>query len=217
MGAGEDALNEIFAKFNIEKPAELNVEQEKALDETSEAVRLEGEWLLYSLRYPLSPRITRTCQRCGEPFQTNYQGVAHCSNRCVVLELRDKFGIEWKPANRRDKEKWSPREPAGVIPADALRTMKKLVVQAEADLGKPLEIGVPVEKFVLPIPAPFGPRETVPESQYKLPDLEQPSLASPQPEAHPSHNQEALVQEDTSPEAPSPAPEKDAFDDLFAL
>lgn len=197
------ALEDIFAQYGVEMPAETTVEQERAMDETAEAQRLEGEWLLYSLKYPLSPRLTKLCARCGEPFQTNYQGMAHCSNKCCILELREKFGLDWKPANRRDKERWEPRIPASVIPSAALRAMKMLVAQAEADLGRPLDLGVPVQPYVLE--RPFrGSREMVSESTYSLPDVEpvEASNTSPDP-----------VQEDIHPQPEEQ--QSDPFGDFF--
>lgn len=209
------ALEDIFAQYKVDIPAEVTTEIQEAMDETPEDLRLEGEWLLYSLKYPLSPRITKECTRCGNPFQTNYKAVACCSNRCVIEELREKFGLAWVPKNRRDKEKWEVQVPASIIPYKALRAMKKLVVQAEADLGKPIEIGVEVERFVLPTTAPFGPRKMVSPSEYMLPDLAEPEKASEslQAESLPSHNQEALVQEDSKPESP----DSDPFAELFSL
>jgi hypothetical protein len=207
------ALEDIFAQYGAEVPPTLSADIEEAMDDTPEEIRLEGEWMLYSLKYPLSPRITKTCSRCGEPFQTNYNGVGNCSNRCVIEELREKFGLLWTPGNRKNKEKWETRVPASIIPYSALRAMKKLVVQAEADLGKPIEIGVSVEKFVLPIPSRVGQRASVSESTYKLPDLAEPEKASEPLPVHPSHSPEALVQEDSVPEPPS----EDPFAELFSL
>lgn len=209
------ALEDIFAQYGAEVPPQLTTEIEEAMDETPEELRLEGEWMLYSLKYPLSPRITKECTRCGNPFQTNYQSVACCSNRCVIEELREKFGLAWVPKGRRDKEKWEVQVPASSIPYKALRAMKKLVCQAEADLGKPIEIGVEIERFVLPTTAPFVPRKTVSPSTYMLPDLPEPEKASAQPpvESLPSHNQEVLVQEDSKPESP----DSDPFAELFSL
>lgn len=215
------ALEDIFAKFGQELPPAdvVSGELEEAMDTTHEELRMEGEWLLYSLKYPLSPRITKICTHCGEPFQTNYKAVGNCSNRCVILELKEKFGISWTPAARRNKERWETTVPAGVIPYKALRAMKKLVAQAEADLGKPIEIGVEVEAFVLPSTGPFGPRTLVSASKYMLPDLAEQEQASELPsvseplQPYPSHNQEALAQEDSVPEPQ----EEDLFGGLFSL
>lgn len=214
------ALEDIFAQFGQDLPPAdvVSGELEEAMDTTHEELRVEGEWLLYSLKYPLSPRITKICTHCGEPFQTNYKAVGNCSNRCVILELKEKFGINWTPASRRNREKWETTVPASLIPYKALRAMKKLVVQAEADLGKPIEIGVEVEKFVLPSTSSFAPRILVSESQYELPDLPEPEKAYKSPSAseplpYPSHNQEALVQEDSGQEPQ----EQDLFGELFSL
>lgn len=209
MGAKDD-LAAIFAQFGTKPPEELPDDIERAMDESAEQTRVEGEWVLYSLKYPLSPRITKKCARCGAKFQTNYQGLAHCSNRCVIEELRDKFGLEWRPANRRDKERWEPRVPAATIPLDALRAMKRLVAQAEADLQEPLEIGEPPESFVLK--REFrGPQTRVSESDYALPGSSSPSLASEQQQEDRSRSQEASVQEDTSPESPQEPDDPFAF------
>lgn len=206
------ALEDIFAKFNVEVPPSLSTEVEKAMDDTPEDIRVEGEWLLYSLQYPLSPRLTKTCTNCGSPFMTNFKGAACCSNRCVVEQLRKKFGLIWSPANRRTKEKWEVTVPAAIIPFDALRAMKKLVAQAEADLGKPIEIGVPVEAFVLPT-SPVGKHSLVSPSTYELPRLAEPEKASESLQESPLHNPVVSVPEDSKPKPP----EEDPFAGLFAL
>ena len=208
------ALEDIFAKFNVEVPPQLSSDVERAMDDTPEDIRVEGEWVLYSLQYPLSPRVTKTCTRCGHPFQSNYKGVSCCSNRCVVEELRERFGLSWTPANRRSKEKWEVTVPAAVIPYEALRAMKKLVAQAEADLGKPIEIGVPVEAFVLPT-SHVGKHSLVSPSTYELPRLpeSEPEKASELPQESLSRNQVVLAPEDSKPEPP----DSDPFAELFSL
>jgi len=208
------ALEDIFAQFKVEVPPTLSADIERAIDDSPEDIRVEGEWVLYSLQYPLSPRVTKTCTRCGNPFQSNYKGVACCSNQCVVAELREKFGLSWTPANRRRKEKWEVTTPAAIIPYEALRAMKKLVAQAEADLGKPIEIGVPVEAFVLPT-SHVGKHSLVSPSTYGLPPLpesESEKASVPQQE-YPSHNQEVSVLEDSTPKPL----EEDLFSGLFSL
>lgn len=205
------ALEDILGKFGVEVPPKLTTEVERAMDDTPEDIRVEGEWVLYSLQYPLSPRVTKECANCGSPFQTNFKGAACCSNRCVVDQLRKKFGLIWSPANRRTKEKWEITTPAAIIPYEALRAMKKLVAQAEADLGKPIEIGVPVEKFVLPT-SHVGKHSLVSPSTYELPHLAEPEKSSESLPVDPSHNQEVSAQPDSIQEPP----EEDPFSFLFA-
>lgn len=166
----------LLAKHNVKAPV-VDPEVEEYSNESPETQRFRAEGILYSLEYPLSPRVTKTCKRqeCGRPFLANYASVAYCGNECLALDLRQHFGIAWVPHNRVKKEKWEVRAPAQIIPLQALLAMKTIVAQAEADLGYQLELPVSIEKRVVKYPY-FGERSVSSEEEYRLPAPSQSEL-----------------------------------------
>lgn len=222
----------LLAKHNVTAPI---VDEEVAdySNESADTQRFRAEGILYSLEYPLSPRVTKTCKRqeCGRPFLTNYAAVAYCGNECLALDLRQHFGIAWVPHNRVKKEKWEVRAPAQIIPLQALLAMKTIVAQAEADLGYQLELPVSVKPFVVKYPY-FGERSVSSQEEYRLPAPSQSELDRYQEAVSPAAYESQQVSEipqtqnhvsSQSPESPvqQSEPEKqsqfsDPFADLFA-
>lgn len=225
----------LLAKHNVKAPV-IDEEVADYSNETPETQRFRAEGILYSLEYPLSPRVTKVCKReeCKRPFLANYASVAYCGNECLALDLRQHFGIAWVPHNRVKKEKWEVRAPAQIIPLQALLAMKTIVAQAEADLGYQLELPVSVEPRVVEYPY-FGKRSVSSEQAYRLPEPSQSEQdrylgtllgsayeSQPASEILPTQNHASSQ----SPESPAPqseqekqSPDKilvDPFADLFA-
>jgi hypothetical protein len=225
----------LLAKHNVKAPV-IDEEVADYSNETPETQRFRAEGILYSLEYPLSPRVTKVCKReeCKRPFLSNYAAVAYCGNECLALDLRQHFGIAWVPHNRVKKEKWEVRAPAQIIPLQALLAMKTIVAQAEADLGYQLELPVDVKPFVVKYPY-FGERSASSQEEYRLPAPSQSELERYQAATHSSASESQPAFEipqtqnhvsSQSPESPAPqseqekeSPDKtldDPFADLFA-
>lgn len=149
--ADNDAVAALLAKYGVSQTEfEVMPDAEEKKD-PPERVAFRGEAVLYALEYPLSPRITKVCKECKDPFSSYYKAVAYCSQDCTIRALRRHFGINWKPNRELKKERWETRGEPRLIPLKALQAMKAIVAQAEADLGFEL---------VLPEIRPFVPKET---------------------------------------------------------
>jgi hypothetical protein len=135
MGAVDDKIAELLAKHGVKKEEFDILPDEEEKKDPPERVRFRGEAVLYALEYPLSPRVTKRCKECNEPFLTLYKSVGYCGNECAVIHLRKHFGIAWRPSRDRRKEKWEIQAEPKTIPLKALQAMKAIVAQAEADLG----------------------------------------------------------------------------------
>jgi hypothetical protein len=168
----DPALAAILASVNVD------LEEEIEYDDTPEQIKFKGEAILYHLEYPLSPRVTKVCKwnECGQVFLTDYYPTGYCSNECRVKDLKEHFGIAWRPDNRASRERFESFLPPGIIPESALRAMKAIILQAELDLGRPIEIGVELKPYSVKLP--FVPQKQASEPNYKLPDLVESSSAS---------------------------------------
>lgn len=149
MGAIDAKVAELLAKHGVKKEDFDILPDEEEKKDPPERVRFRGEAVLYALEYPLSPRVTRTCKECGEPFLTLYKSVGYCGNECAIINLRKHFGLAWRPNRDKRKEKWEIQSEPKTIPLKALQAMKAIVAQAEADLGY---------SIVLPEILPFVPK-----------------------------------------------------------
>ena len=156
MGAVEDKVAELLAKHGASKEEFDMLPDGEEKKDPPEHVRFRGEAVLYALEYPLSPRITRECKECKEPFLTAYKGWAYCGNSCATIHLKRHFGLAWRPNRELSRERWERGGETGTIPLKALQAMKAIVAQAEADLGYEL---------VLPEIQPFVPKSTYFRSQ----------------------------------------------------
>jgi hypothetical protein len=147
---------ELLARAGVAKEDFDSLPDDEEKKDPPERVRFRGEAVLYALEYPLSPRVTRICKGCKEPFLTVYKGWAYCSNECAVVHLKKHFGLAWRPNSEARKEVWERHGSAGTIQLKALQAMKAIVAQAEADLGY---------SIVLPEIRPFVPKSTYWASQ----------------------------------------------------
>jgi hypothetical protein len=172
MGSVEDKVAELLAKAGVSKTEFDLLPDADEKKDPPERIRFRGEAVLYALEYPLSPRVTKRCQECKEPFLTMYKSVGYCSNECAVIHLRKHFGIAWKPNSLR-KEKWQIQAEPKTIPLKALQAMKAIVAQAEADLGFEL---------VLPEILPFVPKSPYYRSQDNSAESEEDYRISVSPE-----------------------------------
>lgn len=212
----DPALAAILAQNNVE------LDKEEEYKETPEQTHFRGEGVLYALEYPLSPRVTKVCKQCKNPFLANYNGTAHCSQECLVRNLREHFGIAWVPNQKSKLERWQIKAPPAVIPLAALQAMKVIVAQAEADLGYPLPIP-DVKPFVVQYPY-FGKVSVASESDYKLPaSVALPGSVSTQPlEPHSSQSlpheslSDKTEKEAQSQEQNQSKPDDDPFGEIFA-
>lgn len=146
----------------------IKLDKEIEYKETKESTHFRGEGVLYALEYPKSPRVTKVCKGCGDPFVTPYNGVSYCSRECMIVKLRSTFGIEWIPHEKSRREIFSVTAPPAIIPLAAIQAMKLIVAQAEADLGYPLPIPQ-VQPFVVKYPYFGGKPSAASEEDYKLP------------------------------------------------
>jgi hypothetical protein len=222
--AVDKKVAELLAKAGVNKKEFDSLPDEAEKKDPPEHIRFRGEAVLYALEYPLSPRVTRECKECKEPFLTVYKGWAYCSNACCTTHLKKYFGLAWRPNAEKRKERWERGGETGTIPLKALQAMKMIVAQAEADLGYEL---------VLPEIQPFVPKPTYWASQdkrakseedYRISVSPEPlevqleslsSLASPELSALPSSDKtEKKVQ---SPEPKQSSDSSDPLAELFAL
>lgn len=156
MSALDTKVAELLAKHGVAKEEfDMLPDAEEKKDPPAH-VRFRGEAVLYALEYPLSPRITRECKECKEPFLTVYKGWAYCGNSCAVTHLKKYFGLAWRPNRELNRERWERDGQTKTIPLKALQAMKMIVAQAEADLGYSL---------VLPEIQPFVPKSSYFQSQ----------------------------------------------------
>ncbi|USL89113.1 hypothetical protein SEA_CASSEROLE_31 [Arthrobacter phage Casserole] len=149
--ADNDAVAALLAKYGVSQTEFETMPDAEEKKDSPERVAFRGEAVLYALEFPLSPRITKVCKECKDPFSSYYKAVAYCSQECTIRALRAHFGINWKPNRELKKERWETRGEPRLIPLKALQAMKAIVAQAEADLGFEL---------VLPEIRPFVPKET---------------------------------------------------------
>lgn len=156
MSAVDKKIAELLAKHGVDKKEFDILPDEDEKKDPPEQVRFRGEAVLYALEYPLSPRITRVCKECKEPFLATYKGWAYCSNACATTHLKKYFGLAWRPNREQNRERWERDGYTGTIPLKALQAMKAIVAQAEADLGYEL---------VLPEIRPFVPKSPYYPSQ----------------------------------------------------
>jgi hypothetical protein len=73
----------------------------------------EAEALLQALEKPATHTI-KMCKRCGEPFGTNYRGVAYCSDTCRAKALAQ-IGIRWD-WKKSPEERWGGEPPSVLSP-----------------------------------------------------------------------------------------------------
>lgn len=151
MATIEDRIAELLAKHGASKEDFDILPDPDEKKDPPELVQFRGEAVLYALEFPLSPRVTKVCKQCEEPFQSYYKSVGWCSQECRIRALREHFGLSWSPNRELKKEKWEVRAEPRTIPLKALQAMKAIVAQAEADLGYSL---------VLPEIQPFVPKAT---------------------------------------------------------
>lgn len=156
MSGIDKKVAELLAKHGVKKEEFDTLPDAGEKKDPPEMVRFRGEAVLYALEYPLSPRITRKCKECEEPFLTVYKGWAYCSNECCVTHLKKFFGLSWRPNLQMRQERWERGGATGTIPLKALQAMKAIVAQAEADLGY---------SIALPEIQPFVPKSTYFRSQ----------------------------------------------------
>ena len=149
--ADNDAVAALLAKYGVSQTDFETMPDAEEKKDSPERVAFRGEGVLYALEFPLSPRITKVCKECRDPFLSYYKAVAYCSQECTIRALRTHFGINWKPNRELKKERWETRGEPRLIPLKALQAMKAIVAQAEADLGFEL---------VLPEIQSFVPKET---------------------------------------------------------
>jgi hypothetical protein len=173
MGAVEDKIAELLAKHGVDKKEFDILPDAEEKKDPPEHVRFRGEAVLYALEYPLSPRITRECKECKEPFLTVYKGWAYCCNECAITHLKKYFGIAWRPNRELSRERWERGGEPRTIPLKALQAMKAIVAQAEADLGY---------SIALPEIRPFVPKSTYFHSQDNSASSEEDYRISVSPE-----------------------------------
>lgn len=135
-----DILASVGIKNDI--PTEAILDAEEILKDTPQRVSFRGQAVLTSLAYPEAERITRICKAedCGRYYTTNYYAVAYCSNECMQIEMKTRYGISWIPNVNVRKERWEIRAEPEMIPMQALKAMKMIVSRVEHDLGHPIEI-----------------------------------------------------------------------------
>lgn len=134
--AANDFLKSVLAAHGLENPI-----PKADLEDTPQRVAFRGQAVLNSLEYPALEKITRICSRpnCGRYYTTNYYAVAYCSNECMQVTLKEKYGISWIPNGDIRKERWEVKAEPEMIPMEALKAMKMIVARVEHDLGHPIE------------------------------------------------------------------------------
>lgn len=159
--AAAEMLASIMASVGIKQdiPTEAILDADEILKDTPQRVSFRGQAVLTSLAYPEAERITRICKAedCGRYYTTNYAPVAYCSNECMQLEMKARYGISWIPDVYARKERWEVRAEPEMIPMQALIAMKMIVARVESDLGHPIEI--PELAFSQLPPGLLRPRE----------------------------------------------------------
>lgn len=92
-----------------------------------DAISRQGEAVLLFLESP-AKFTTKYCKRpvCGEPFGTNYRGVAYCSDNCRSKHMSDLIGVKWDWLRATDEERWGG-EPPLIIPPAAYRKIRQFV------------------------------------------------------------------------------------------
>lgn len=216
-----EKLAALAAKHGLESDEFEQIEGE--YDDTPERVAFRGEAVLYALEYPLQPRVTKVCVTCGDPFQSYYKAVAHCSQECLVRELK-KMGIQWRPDRNLRKERWEVRAEPKLIPLKALQAMKAIVAQAEADLG--FQIALPEISAFVPASTYFpsrDPEKTPDQFQIALSPIPEghseelpPSLASSSPQEDRTSEDSAGTSSALAQEPEKSSPDDDPLEWLFA-
>jgi len=112
----------VVRNFDVKEAAKEAVAR-KVLDKSNAA-----EGVLTFLSDPRTV-VLKYCKRCEEPFGTNYQSVAYCSDNCRAKAL-EKIGIQWNP-HKRPEERWGGQPPL-VIPPEAIDAMVKLLRKGRA-------------------------------------------------------------------------------------
>ena len=136
----EKAANDIHKSLLAAHGVEAPIPKEKRED-TPQRVAFRGQAVLNSLESPSLEKITRVCARkvCGRYYTTNYYAVAYCSNECMQITLKEKYGLAWIPSADMKKERWEVKAEPEMIPMQALIAMKMIVSRVEYDLGHPIE------------------------------------------------------------------------------
>lgn len=186
---------------------------EADLQDAPQRTDFRGEAVLISLRYPTAEKIVKTCKResCKQVFTSNYQAVGYCSRRCLELDLKEQYGIAWRPANDLRKERWEILEEPMMIPEKALVAMKSLVLDVERRLGRPIEIDgektypqIQIQENESEKPAPIPePEDRIEKGSIEeLLDHLQNEVRNQEflEESPPSHKTEDQVQEELSAE-----------------
>lgn len=99
---------------------------------------LAAEATLLSLTVISTERLRKNCKGCNRSFLTDYYSVAYCGDKCRVLAL-DEFGINWH--NKSARERWGKDgyyQPPGIIPADALEAMARVLKLAGYGIETPI-------------------------------------------------------------------------------
>ncbi len=105
-------------------PEKITREMAREARATKPAPFYEAEAVLFFLEKP-ARFMVKPCKReeCKEPFGTNYRGVAYCSDKCRIKELK-RQGILWNPS-KQPEERWGG-EPPLIIPPEALKALMAL-------------------------------------------------------------------------------------------
>ena len=117
----------------VEKPS-VHTEEH-----TKEMAKWEAQSVLRSLKWPYPELVNRQCERpdCKKIFLTNYEANAYCSMECFKIEL-ERRGLVWRP-ERSFYEQWGNLEPPLMIPPEAIRAMRRLLMLV--DQGNPVVSG----------------------------------------------------------------------------
>lgn len=95
---------------------------------------LEAEGILLSLMSDKRTVAIKRCKQCIDPFGTNYQYVAYCSNACRATALK-KLGIKWDPT-KKDQQRWgsidNPSQLPIIINKHALEQLRRIVDTMQA-------------------------------------------------------------------------------------
>lgn len=118
----------IFARENGEPSAQY----------TNQEFIANVENVILTLGYPNRLGVSKECKGCGDVFVTSYKYVAYCGDLCRFAALK-KMGLTvWKNPHTLE-EKWGGVPPS-LIPPDALKAMKAIIVQVEQETGRPVEM-----------------------------------------------------------------------------
>lgn len=134
---------ELLVKLGLDKNPEVqgifareSGQPSAQYSKTESVANIEG--VLRSLQRPSRIGVSRICKDCGEPFVTNYEFVAYCGDLCRASALK-KVGLTVWKNSFTDEEKWGGVPPS-LIPPDALKAMKAIIVQVERETGRPVEM-----------------------------------------------------------------------------